>query len=219
MKNSLDSIKNFILTCWYSSWAFAIRRVLSQWITSVILILVGIWTVQSLFSFSITSIFDTLPESVRFLINKNISTISKACICGITFVVIFQVLSNNKHYKELFYITELPFNGNKSFEELLKRCELGILYCEGRKETLLLEKDMIKSCSPIPIVAALLGYIVEMVGLANFDWQIYVVFCIFIILIYVFLCIRCIRKFKDNQWKIGIWQKTKKAIEIKIPKD
>lgn len=218
MKNSLDSIEKFIQDCWYSSWAFAIRRVLSQWITSVMLIFVGIWTIQSLFSLSITDIFNILPESVRFLISRNIYAILKICIYGIAFVVILQVLSKNKHYKEIFYITELPFDGNKSFEEKLKRCELGIIYCEGRKETLLLEKDLIKSCSPIPIVTALLGYIVERVGLTNFNWQIYVVLCVFIILIYVFFCIRYIRRFKDNQWKINIWQKTKIAIEIKIMK-
>lgn len=210
-----DGIKNFIHKCWYSDWSFAIRRVLSQWITGIVLTLIGIWTVQSLFSFSITRISDFLPEAVRFLINNNIHTIVRVFICFIVFVVVFQVIYRHKHYEEMSYITELQYSNSKSFRERLQRCELGTIYCEGRKETLLIEKDFIKSCSPIPIVTAILGYVIEKVGLANFNWRAFVIICICMILIYVFLCIRNIQKFKDNQWKINRWREAKINIEIK----
>lgn len=213
MENNLDAIKNLVSASWRSSWAFAIRRVLFQWITSIVLMFIGLWTIQALFSFSIARIFDLIPDSLRFLIYNNIHTISNVCICGIAFVVILQVRSKNKYYKELFYLTELPFNMNKSLEEKLQNCKLGIIYCEGYKETLLFEKGIIQSCSPIPIVTALLGYVIEKVGLTNFDWHVYVVICIFIILIYVFLCLRNIRKFKENQWKINRLQEAKMDIE------
>lgn len=214
MKNNLEIMKNFVLNCWYSSWMIAIRWVVSQWITGIVLILVGIWIVQSLFSFSITRIFDFFPESVRLFINQNIHGILTAGIYGIAFAIVIQVLSKHKHYEELSNVIELQFDSDKSFDERLKICEFEIILYEGRKEILLHEKDIINSCSPIPIVTALLGYAVEKIGLTSFNWQIYIIICIFIILTYVFLCLRNIRKFKDNQQKIHRWQNAKVNIEL-----
>lgn len=214
MKKFSDIKNKFIDNCWYSSWGIAIRIVLTEWITGVALILIGIWIAHSLFSFSVLQIIDFLPEQINLFIAKNINVISKVCILVILISFAIQTKSKQKLTNQSRHISDLKYNKDKSFESRIKFCELNIFCCEKYKETLLFERELIKSCSPIPIVATLLGYVIEKVGLINFNWHIYVIICIFLILFYIFLCIRILRKFRDIQFKINKWQETKTIIEI-----
>ena len=205
MKTIKERIANYIHLVWYSYWRFAIWNVLSQWITGVILAAIGIWAVQALFTVSFATIIDLMPDAIFSTIRNNVRVVN----CLIVVIMFLQVYVKHKWYKVMHVINEVPYDGKRTHEEKLRKCDLGIDYCESRKEVLSVEKDFIKSFSPLPIVTAILGYFLEKVGIQNFNWQFYVIICVGMIVIYIFLCVRNIRRYKENQMVIDKWREAK----------
>lgn len=205
MKLIRERINNFIESVWYSYWRFAIWNVLSQWISGVILIVIGIWTVQALYSISFAAIIDLVPDVIYSSICNNVRSV----ICLIIVIMSLQVYVKHKWYKVLHVIIEVQNGERRTHEEKLRKCDLGIGYCESRKEVLSVEKDFIKSFTPLPIVTAILGYVLEKIGIQDLNWQFYVIICVGMIVLYVFLCVRNIRKFRENQMVIDKWREAK----------
>lgn len=205
MKKHAERIADFIQSIWYSYWRFAICNVLSQWITGIILAMIGAWVVQTLFSISISSIIDLVPDVILSFVCNN----GKVLIGVIIIIMLVQVYVKHRRYKVMHVISEVPYDKRWTHEERLRKCDLGIDYCESRKEVLSVEKDFIKSFSPIPLVTAILGFVLEKIGVKNFNWQVFVIICIGMIVIYAFLCINNVRKFRENQLITDKWREAR----------
>lgn len=200
MKTHANKIIDYIQAAWSSYLAIATRNVLSQWLINIIIAAGCIWTFKTLFPMSFSYIIDLMPEIIcHFICNY-----PKLATITIIIIMLIQIYMKYKHYKCMDVILEIPYDSQKTYSEKLRKCDMGINRCESRKEILSVERDFIKSFSPIPIVTAILGYILEKAGITNFNWHIFVLICLGMIMMYLFLCINNIRKCRYNQF-INIW--------------
>lgn len=212
-ENLKDAVKSLLATCWYSSWLCAFRRVLFQWIELFLLAIVGVIILQSLLSSSLITLLCPLVSIFCSFFKCDFDMLKTIFVLLISMCILLQVYYKHKRYKFLFDITDMQHDHSYPIEDRLNICELEIIRCEQRKEALLLERDLIKSCSPIPVVTAILGYVIEKVGLKELNWPAFVALCICLILIYIFVCIRNIQKFKGIQWKIYKLRDAKLSME------
>lgn len=208
MKIIKNKIINFAQSVGSSYWHFAFWNVLSQWAIGIVLGAIGAWMLQTIFSISLCSIIALVPDAIYSFFCSKVQV-----ICGIVIIIIsVQVYVKHKWYKIWHLMSEVPYSENLTHVEKLNKCDLGINSCESYKEVLSVEKDFIKSFSPLPIVTAILGYVLEMLGIKNFNWQVFVIICIGMIMMYVFLCINNVRKFRDNKLLADKWREVKLRI-------
>lgn len=211
-ENPKGTVKNILMECWYSSWRFAIWKVISQWVTIILIAFIGISIVQPLFKLP-SSLYDILVNNICRLVKCDPHTLTTAFSYIAFIVFVLQIYFRHKQYNSIFYFSELQYDRDISILDRSQICAEEILRCDLEKETILLEKELIKSCSPIPIVTALLGYIINLVGFPEFNWPLFVIICISVIMMYIIFCVRNIQKYKDNQWKKLTLEKTKLNLE------
>ena len=218
MSSVLKKAKDLVLRFWGSALRFSISQVLSRWLILFALFFVGSVILEAIANISYSDIWLSLLSRIQneILVQTGkmiqLHMLRKALTALFLLVICLQINRKRKQNKTRFFIIEFPYKKEIDTGEKLEICNLRLSSLTDYKEIISAERDFIISCSPIPVVTAILGYMIQKTDTASFNWNYYIALCVAIVVIYLFFCWRNIKKRRELHWIMRQWEEAKSEI-------